>query len=47
VNNTKIENYKAEIKEKDLLIIAPFKINECISFKDEHFDEILLFNKPV
>jgi 23S rRNA pseudouridine2605 synthase len=47
VNNIKIENYKAEIKEKDLLIIASFKINESVSFEDEHFDEILLFNKPM
>ncbi len=48
VNKIKIENYKAEINEKDFLVITPFHISEEISFnKEKHFEEILLFNKPI
>jgi len=48
VNKIKIENYKAEINEKDFLVITPFHISEEIFFnKGKHFEEILLFNKPI
>ena len=48
VNNNKIESYKAEIQENDVLIIKPLKIDEKVDFsRDENYPEILLFNKPI
>ena len=48
VNNNKIESYKAEIQENDILLIKALKINEKVDFsRDENYPEILLFNKPI
>jgi 16S rRNA U516 pseudouridylate synthase RsuA-like enzyme len=48
INNKKVESYKAEIQENDLLKISPLQINEKISFNEtKEFPEILIFNKPI
>ena len=48
INDKKVESYKTEIQENDLLKIALLQINEKIFFKDtKGLPEILLFNKPI